>query len=179
MAHLLSVGATILITSVAHWVSLLSFIANQVDGYVYMNVEEGGDSSTWRVPIYSVTDGVLSCRSSRNTIETARRIGVAQYTPLENDALACFDALTESEALRLDMDLVRGDMQFINNYTTLHARTAYEDWPDPDRRRLMVRMWLSAHGTRRPTHASFREYDGIPKTLERPKPEAAAVAAQQ
>jgi len=138
-------------------------------GYLYMNVEEGGDSSTWRVPIYSEADGVLSCRSSRNTIETARRTGAARYGELEEAALAYFDALTESEALRLDMDLQRGDMQFINNYTTLHARTEYEDWPgEPDRRRLMVRMWLMAHGTRRPTHASFRrEYDGVPKTRSR------------
>lgn len=140
------------------------------DGYLYMNVEEGGDSATWRVPIYTLTDGVLSCRSSRNTIETARRLGVAQYGPLETAALAYFDALGESEDLRLDMDLVRGDMQFINNYTTLHARTSYQDGPDPAERRLMVRMWLAAHGERRPRHASFREYDGVAKKLERARP---------
>jgi len=138
-------------------------------GFIYMNVEEGGESTTWRVPIYSVTDGVLSCRSSRNTIETARRAGGARYTELEEAALEYFDALTEGESLRLDMDLKRGDMQFINNYTTLHARTDYQDWPgEPDKKRLMVRMWLMAHGARRPRHASFTEYDGVPKTRSRP-----------
>ena len=139
-------------------------------GYYYMNVEEGGDSATWRVPIYSVTDGVLSCRSSRNTIETARRLGVVSYSQLETDALALFDSLTEGDLLRLDMDLQRGDMQFINNYTTLHARTSYEDHADPARKRLMVRMWLKANGVRRPVAPHFREYDGVPQTATRPQP---------
>jgi hypothetical protein len=64
--------------------------------------------------------------------------------------------------------LERGDMQFINNYTTLHARTAFEDYPEPERRRLMVRLWLRSFGLRRPRRVDhFRDYDGVPKILER------------
>jgi hypothetical protein len=31
--------------------------------------------------------------------------------------------------LRLDMNLMPGDIQFLRNHTILHARSAYEDWP--------------------------------------------------
>jgi alpha-ketoglutarate-dependent taurine dioxygenase len=40
------------------------------------------------------------------------------------------------------MDLRRGDMQFLNNHVILHGRTAYEDHPEPERRRHLLRLWL-------------------------------------
>ena len=40
------------------------------------------------------------------------------------------------------MDLQPGDMQFINNYHVLHARTAFEDHPEPGRKRFLKRLWL-------------------------------------
>jgi len=137
-------------------------------GYFFMNVEEGGDSAVWRVPIYSVVDGVLSCRASRNTIDIARNLGLAKYDDLEAAALEYFDATAARPDMRIDMDLERGDMQFINNYTTLHSRTEYQDHPAPAPRRLMVRLWLMVHGKRRPRGPDFqREYSGVPVTLSR------------
>jgi len=34
-------------------------------------------------------------------------------------------------------------MQFISNCTIVHARTGFEDWPEPERRRHLLRLWLS------------------------------------
>ena len=73
-------------------------------------------------------------------------------------------ALSAREDMRLDMMLEPGDMQFCNNYVTSHARTAFEDWPEPERRRLMVRLWLS-FDRRRPLAPDFGEHDGIPARL--------------
>ena len=42
------------------------------------------------------------------------------------------------------MQLEPGDMQFLHNHTILHARSAYEDYSDPDQRRHLLRLWLSA-----------------------------------
>lgn len=139
-----------------------------MNGYIHAHVEEGGEFSTYRVPVYSIKDGVVSCRILRNTVENARKMGYAKYDALETEALAYMDKLVNREDLRLDMMLERGDMQFINNYTTLHARTAFEDFPEPARRRHMVRLWLHSFGLRRPRHAAhFADYEGIEKTLER------------
>jgi len=33
-------------------------------------------------------------------------------------------------------------MQFINNYVVLHSRSAYEDWPELERKRHLLRLWL-------------------------------------
>jgi len=41
------------------------------------------------------------------------------------------------------MSFQPGDMQFLKNSVVLHARTAYEDFEEPDARRHLVRLWLS------------------------------------
>lgn len=144
------------------------YIQPLMNGYIHVNVEEGGDLSTFRVPVYSMHDGVVSCRILRNTIESARRMGYAKYDALETAALDFMDELVNREDLRLDMMLERGDMQFINNYTTLHARTEFEDYPEAAQRRWMVRLWLRSFGLRRARRVElFRDYDGVEKTLDR------------
>ncbi len=52
------------------------------------------------------------------------------------------------------MDLEVGDIQLCNNYTTLHSRTAFEDWAEPERRRHMLRLWLALREPR-PLPAKF------------------------
>jgi hypothetical protein len=54
-----------------------------------------------------------------------------------------YDALAASPEFHLDMDLVPGDMQFISNHTIVHARTVYEDEPEPEKKRHLLRLWLS------------------------------------
>ncbi|MBL8770878.1 MAG: TauD/TfdA family dioxygenase [Phenylobacterium sp.] len=42
----------------------------------------------------------------------------------------------------LDMNFRPGDMQFLKNAAVLHKRTEYEDWPEPERKRRLLRLWL-------------------------------------
>ena len=135
------------------------------NGLYYMNIEEGGDSSLKRVPVFDVCDGVLSCRYSRNTMATAIRNG-APFTDEEKEALEVVDQLASDARLRLDMVLERGDIQLINNYTTLHSRTAFEDYPEPELKRCMTRAWVRSHTGRR-VGAHFNDYGGVPVTLSR------------
>jgi hypothetical protein len=41
------------------------------------------------------------------------------------------------------MDLREGDIQWLSNHFVFDARTAYEDDPDPARKRHLLRLWLS------------------------------------
>jgi hypothetical protein len=150
------------------------YLAPLEHGYIHINMEEGGAFTAYRMPVYSVKGNTVSCRILRNTIENARMMGQAKYTELEIAALEYMDTLTNDENMRFDMQLELGDMQFINNYTTLHARTAFEDYPEPERKRHMVRLWLKVAGRRRVVDKEiFKDYDGVEKTLER-QPDAAA-----
>lgn len=116
------------------------------------------------IPVFSEHAGVLSCRFIRNPIETgAERRGVPLTAP-EREALEMVSSLCARPDMRLDMMLEPGDMQFCNNYVTAHARTEFEDWSEPERRRLMLRLWLSFE-ERRPLAHDFGEHDGIPARL--------------
>ena len=53
---------------------------------------------------------------------------------------------TTTAGLRLSRHRIpfrRGDVQFLNNWVTLHSRRAYEDWPEAARKRHLLRLWLS------------------------------------
>ena len=41
------------------------------------------------------------------------------------------------------MALEPGDLQFVHNHQLLHDRTAFDDWPEPARRRYLLRLWLA------------------------------------
>lgn len=66
------------------------------------------------------------------------RLTEAQETLLE---------LIESTANRcaLDMEFRPGDIQLLKNSSILHGRAAFEDWPEPERRRHLLRLWMNAH----------------------------------
>ena len=58
-------------------------------------------------------------------------------------ACDALDVLAEDPAIHLDMDFRPGDMQWVSNHTIMHSRTAYEDFPEPENRRHLFRLWLA------------------------------------
>jgi len=137
------------------------------EGVPYIHIEEAGEMRSWKEPVFSVTDGVLSCSIRRNTVQKAIERSGMTMTPLETAALEYFDSVAEDPDLVLEMDLQPGDIQFVNNYTILHGRSAFADDPAPGRNRHLVRLWLKFF-TPRPTAAYIRDqYNGIEKVLER------------
>ena len=71
-----------------------------------------------------------------------------RLTPDHVSALDMFNALANDPELHLTMRLQPGDMQFVYNHSQLHDRTGFTDWPDPDKRRHLLRLWLSIEGDR-------------------------------
>ena len=94
------------------------------------------------IPVFGCRDGVVSCRYLRNQINAGAVKREVPLTTLEQAALDFMDEQTHRADLRLDMDLQLGDIQFINNYTTLHSRTGFVDGPLPHQKRHMLRLWL-------------------------------------
>jgi hypothetical protein len=101
-----------------------------------------------RIPIFSYYRDDLSCRYVRGLIESAvSKSGIA-LSAIERETLDLFDGLANRPGAALSMMLEPGDIQFCNNHTMLHARTAYDDFTEPQRRRLLLRLWLNIPGCR-------------------------------
>ncbi len=124
--------------------------------------EPAGQNPFYRSPVFQVHDGRLFVRYNRTYVESAQRFEqVPRLTALDREAYDLMDALCNDPAFYLDMQFEPGDMQFINNYTILHSRGEYEDWPEPDRKRHLMRLWLNTPGFegRRPASYSERYAD--------------------
>jgi alpha-ketoglutarate-dependent taurine dioxygenase len=112
-----------------------------------------------RLPVFGARDGLVSVRLIRNQINAACIKTGVPLEPLERAALDLFDELAHDPDIHLDMDLQVGDIQFCNNYVTLHSRTSYVDFPEAERRRHMVRLWLTMD-PRRPLADGFPPQNG-------------------
>ena len=68
-----------------------------------------------------------------------------RLSPAQLEAMELLEALANDPTFHVEMDFQPGDVQFLNNGRILHAREAYDDDPDPDQRRHLLRLWLAAH----------------------------------
>ncbi len=122
-------------------------------------VPEGAKPYT-EIPPLSWHEGYLTVFYQRQYIDSAQRFaGVLELTPAHVEALDMFDELANDPALNFSMQLEPGDMQFVYNHALLHDRTSFTDWPDPARRRHLLRLWLSVPGDR-PLPECFKERYG-------------------
>jgi alpha-ketoglutarate-dependent taurine dioxygenase len=119
--------------------------------------------TTYRVPVFSVRDGALSCVFLRAFIDMAAEDLGEPLGDDEKAALDTFEALCERPDLQLTLKLRPGDAYIVNNYTMLHSRTAFEDHEAAARRRYLLRLWLKADDGRPVVDAVRRYYrdDGI------------------
>ena len=104
-----------------------------------------GKQATYQMPIFHHFGGHLTTIYARDFIEAAqkRHTDIPRLTEQQLEALDMLDSLACSEAIRLDMAFEPGDIQLLHNHQILHARTAYEDYSEPERRRHLMRLWLS------------------------------------
>jgi len=101
------------------------------------------------IPVFNDYAGFLSAIYAPHYVRSSQRFPEARRLTAEDlQALEMFDRLAEDPQLRLDMELRPGDMQFVHNHTTLHDRTAFEDWPEPEKKRHLLRLWLASPGAR-------------------------------
>jgi hypothetical protein len=101
------------------------------------------------IPPLTWHGGKLTVFYQRQYIDSAQRFPDAmRLTPDHVAALDLFDTLANDPELHIQMRLRPGDMQFVYNHSQLHDRTGFTDWPDPDQRRHLFRLWLSPKGDR-------------------------------
>jgi hypothetical protein len=106
-----------------------------------------------RQPVFSAKDGYFTGRSSGTKVMQAQDLpGVPKLTDAQLEANALY--LRLAQELSLDMELEAGDITYVNCHVTLHARTDFEDWPEPERKRHLLRLWLNDTEAQRPLEES-------------------------
>ena len=119
-----------------------------------------GQKPYFEIPVFSWHEGYLSALYQRQYVDSAQRSPEApRLSPAQVEALDLFDSLANDPRLHMFMEFRPGDVQLVHNHTLLHDRTSFVDWPEPERRRHLLRLWLAASGAR-PLPAIFAQRYG-------------------
>jgi hypothetical protein len=118
-----------------------------------------GQKPYFEIPVFNWYAGLISAVYQRKYIDSARRFVGTPLSPQQKEALNLFDDLADDARICFSMQFLPGDVQLVHNHTLLHDRTAFEDWPQPERKRHLLRLWL-APSEARPLPPVFAERYG-------------------
>ena len=106
-----------------------------------------GETPYFNIPVFNWFGGHFAAIYQRQYIESARRFAeVPPLTGRQVEALNLLDSLANDPRLNIEIDFQPGDIQLVNNHVLFHDRTAFDDWPEPERRRHLLRLWLAPAG---------------------------------
>jgi Taurine catabolism dioxygenase TauD, TfdA family len=111
----------------------------------FMPGPDGGKGSVFNYPIVTIDRNIFRMlflgwyiRDSQSLPETPR------LTRPQLELVDLLEQIPNEPGVALDMQFAEGDMQFLKNSVILHARTEYEDAAEPDEKRHLLRLWLTA-----------------------------------
>jgi len=126
----------------------------------YQSAQAPGQPPWYVCPIVD-DEPQFALRANRKNVMAAQRDfdDVPRLTPQQVEVLDLMDELMQDPRLCYSMRLEQGDFQLLNSYVTLHSRTNFVDFDEPDLKRHLFRLWLAVPGAQ-PLPASFETYFG-------------------
>jgi hypothetical protein len=105
-----------------------------------------GEPETFSAPLF-IRDGErLKARMSLHQIRGGYAL---QGRGMDNETTAAIEAIRDvftDESLQYQFRLKEGEIQYVANREIGHSRTAFQDFEEIERRRLLVRLWLRNEG---------------------------------
>jgi hypothetical protein len=109
--------------------------------------QAAGEPPTFALPICTYRNGHLGFFYIPWYIRKAQRHAhVPRLTRAQSELLDLIDAIAAEPGVHVAMRLEPGEINYLKNNAVLHARTAFVDFAEPERKRHLLRLWLTAHG---------------------------------
>ena len=101
-----------------------------------------GKQPWYTLPMFCFQNGYLSVRGGGNFVKSAQRFPeVPRLTAAQLEALDLKQQVARENQIAVRLE--PGEILFAHSHVILHARTRYEDWPEAERKRHMLRLWLN------------------------------------
>ncbi len=115
--------------------------------------ERQGEKPYYQQPLFSREQGKFASRFIPqhvvgHAVEQAQFPDLPPLSELQTEAIKYVEKLANDPRFYGEMMFQPGDMQFMNNHVMYHSRTEFEDYPEPDQKRHLLRMWLSVPNSR-------------------------------
>jgi len=105
--------------------------------------ERPGEPPFFSLPLCRTQDGWLRTFYIGWYIRGSQRHASApRLSAAQREVIDLIDEIAADPTIHLDMEFRPGDIQWLKNSVILHARTEYEDFPEPERKRHLLRLWL-------------------------------------
>jgi hypothetical protein len=122
----------------------LAEIAHQDFYFSRQNEEAPDETPYYGQPLFDTADGRVFGKWNRNRVQSAQKIdGVPALTQAQRETMDTLDQILRRPDVMYTMDLAPGDLQVLNNHVMLHSRTNYIDFDEPEKKRLLHRLWLA------------------------------------
>lgn len=98
-----------------------------------------------RIPAISEHQGRMTAWLNIKLSELASSMSESEFSEGDMAAIQCVEQIAEQDSLKFDFRLAPGELVIVNNMSLMHKRTAFQDDPDPAKKRLLLRLWLNLY----------------------------------
>jgi hypothetical protein len=150
--HAAKAGGTSLITSSLAVYNEIVRIRPDLDEAIrtpfYFSLQGAGsddEPAVYPCPIYGETEGYPALRTNRKNITAAHQYfeDTPALTEKQIEVLDMLDKLLPDPRFCFSMEIEKGDMQLLNNYTVVHSRMDFEDFEEEEKKRHLLRLWMT------------------------------------
>jgi len=106
------------------------------------------DAKVLRHPLFAYDGERLTGRLSRYQVRNGYALAGVQLDAAGEAALEALDEVMKTPRMNREFFFERGQIQVIDNRRLGHKRTGFRDYPEPERKRHLVRLWLRDRGRR-------------------------------
>lgn len=110
------------------------------------NEHAPGESPISQSPVLTNDGDSVAIRVSMRLIPQGYAVAGVAMDPATLAAIDALKQITERPTLSRAFSFEPGQIQVLNNRRIGHRRTAFTDWPEPERRRHLVRIWMRKSG---------------------------------
>jgi len=128
--------------------------------YKRHTVDLGNERPYCRQPIFSFCEGHFAANFLRVLIERAHQDEeIGPMPERQREALDYLESVAAEQKMHHRFTQKPGDILLLNNWVTFHRRTEFEDHPEPEKKRHILRIWLSMPNSR-PLDPMFKDNYG-------------------
>jgi hypothetical protein len=116
-----------------------------------------GAKPYYQLPVFNFHAGYFTASWQGGYIRSAQRFDeLPRHSPKLVEALDLFGKMARQ--LCHHMDFRAGDIQLLNNHVTVHSRTEFIDFDEPEKKRHLLRLWLATPDGRPLPPAMWNRY---------------------
>ena len=98
-------------------------------------------------PVFAFDGRTLTARYYEDYVVKGYALAGEPLDGMGREALAAMREVVDAPAHWTEFRIETGQFQYLNNRLFAHSRTAFDDAPDSERRRHMIRLWNRDEGT--------------------------------